>query len=289
MLLLALLLLTGIAPVDTLDAHYRVYTSTGVPTSFDAIVEAIPAAEVVFVGENHNDPVAHAVELWTLEAAFNAPDGRPTALSLEMFARDEQYIVDEYLDGLIPESHFTSSTSPWTNYEQDYRPLVEFARENGMAVVAANAPRRYASLVTRNGREALFGLSDHARSHLAPLPYGQPSVQYRAEWDEIMSEAAHGPMENMLQAQALWDATMAYSIAEHMLRNPITRVVHMVGGFHVESGTGTPEHLAAYRPGTPVLIISVQPVDDIEAFNPAEHAGLGDFIILSDAALPRSY
>ncbi|MEQ9105194.1 MAG: ChaN family lipoprotein [Rhodothermales bacterium] len=287
-----------VAPADTVEVtvdHYRVYTSDGTPATFDDIVAAIPMVDVVFVGEHHNDPVAHAVERWVLEAAHAASDNRPAALSLEMIARDEQYILDEYLAGHISESHFRSSTNPWTNYEQDYRPLVEFARENGLRVVAANAPRRYANLVTRKGREALLELSDHARTHIAPLPYGQPSERYRAQWDAVMGDAAdadnpmHGMMENMLQAQALWDATMAYSIAEHLMRHPGSRVVHMVGGFHSETGTGTPEHLAAYRPGTQTLILSVQPVADISAFDPEEHAGLGDFVILADESLPRSY
>lgn len=311
-LLVGLSVLGGV-PADTVEVtadHYRVYTADGTPASFDDIVAAIPLADVVFVGEHHNDPVAHAVEHWVLEATHAAADNRPAALSLEMFARDEQYILDEYLAGLISESHFRSSTSPWTNYEQDYRPLVEFARENGLGVVAANAPRRYANLVTRNGREALLELSDHALTHVAPQPYGQPSERYRMQWDAVMNEAMgggapaadssnaetpaaanpmHGMMENMLQAQALWDATMAYSIAEHLMRHPGSRVVHMVGGFHSETGTGTPEHLAAYRPGTQTLILSVQPVADISTFNPEEHAGLGDFVILADESLPRSY
>lgn len=93
----------------------------------------------------------------------------------------------------------------------------------------------------------------------------------------------------MLDAQSLWDATMAWSIAEHMTRTPGAKVAHFVGGFHVESGTGTPEHLIQYRPGTRMLIISVQSVDDPTAFDAEEHTGLGDFVVLGDASLPRTY
>ena len=94
---------------------------------------------------------------------------------------------------------------------------------------------------------------------------------------------------SMLDAQSLWDATMAWSIAEHMTRTPGAKVAHFVGGFHVESGTGTPEHLIQYRPGTRMLIISVQSVDDPTAFDAEEHTGLGDFVVLGDASLPRTY
>jgi len=94
---------------------------------------------------------------------------------------------------------------------------------------------------------------------------------------------------SMLDAQSLWDATMAWSIAEYMTRNPGAKVTHMVGGFHVESGTGIPEHLIQYRPGTKMLIIANQSVDDINTFDPAEHTGLGDFVVLGDASLPRTY
>lgn len=322
-----LLLLTPLAVADTVevtDAHYRVYTSDGTPASFDDIRAAVAAADVIFVGENHNDPVAHAVELWTYQAALSAPDGRPAAVSMEMFARDVQYIVDEYLSGAITESHFTSASSPWSNYATDYRPFVEAAKEAGMPVIAANAPRRYANLVTREGRGALQRLSDRAFEYMAPMPYGNASDRYRAQWDEVMGAAMGGgaathtaepeeaeehehaegaepapapapehpgmpSMENMLQAQVLWDATMAFSIAEHLLANPTARVVHMVGGFHVATGTGTPEHLLSYRPSTRTLVIAVEPVDDMNAFNPDDHAGLGDFVILTDASLPRSY
>jgi uncharacterized iron-regulated protein len=74
-----------------------------------------------------------------------------------------------------------------------------------------------------------------------------------------------------------------------MTRKPGSKVAHMVGGFHVETGTGTPEHLAQYRPGTKMLVISVQSSLDIHTFDSDEHTGLGDFVILGDESLPRTY
>ena len=429
---------------DVTESDYRIYRSDGTSATWDDIRAAMNGTDVVFVGELHNDPVSHKVEQHVLTRWFDA-HGHAAALSLEMFSRDVQYIVDEYLARLITDAHFQQSSSPWSNYETDYRPLVEFAKENDLAVIAANAPRRYANMVSRSGRSALQGLSDQARSYLAPLPFGGASQRYEDQWNQVMAEAMaamraavsdreeseptheaesheHGQMEHggmqhgekghgegmdhgkmgeghagmnhegmdhaamrakhhpdmsdeeyekmkaehmakmkdgegmdhgnmqhgeeghggmergemdhgemeqgemehgdeghegmdhgnmqhgeeeaaapvpsqgsghgggsMLDAQNLWDATMAWSIAEHMTRRPGAKVAHMVGGFHVETGTGTPEHLVQYRPGTRMLIISVQSVDDPATFDPEKHTGLGDFVVLGDASLPRTY
>jgi len=431
------------------ESDYRIYRSDGTPATMAEVRAAFASVEVVFVGELHNDPVSHHIEQQVLEGWFDT-HGHAAALSLEMFSRDVQYIVDEYLSGLITDTHFQQASSPWSNYKTDYRPLVEFAKAHGLPVIAANAPRRYANMVSRNGRTALASLSDQALSYLAPLPYAAASERYEAQWNQVMADAMaamqaaveassegdhaaaepmpenegmrhsemrhgemqhgegemnhaamrekhhpdmtdeeyekmkaekmaakkegeghqmgegmqhgdmqhgeghdmsgmkhdgekscammeeggecemmdgdmdgmdHSPMDHgkmnhskmnhdtpdessdhaapaaqpqhgggsMLDAQSLWDATMAWSIADHMTRRPGAKVAHFVGGFHVEAGTGTPEHLSQYRPGTRMLIISVQSVDDPSTFDPDEHTGLGDFVVLGDASLPRTY
>ena len=75
---------------------------------------------------------------------------------------------------------------------------------------------------------------------------------------------------------------MGYWITEYLAEHPEALVLHMVGGFHVERGTGTPEHLEAYRPGTSRLIVSMQPVEDVETFEPAPAGEWGDFVIQTD-------
>ncbi|MEE8192745.1 MAG: ChaN family lipoprotein [Gemmatimonadales bacterium] len=299
--------------------EYRVFTGSGEPASIDDIVAEMGRHQVVFVGETHDDPTGHMLEAELLRRAYEAygapgsNDGapRPMALSLEFFQRDVQPILDEYLAGLITEKAFRADSRPWPRYETDYRPLIEFSSENGLAVIAANAPRRYTTRVTMNGRESLYDLSAEALASLAPLPYGQPSEEYRNQWIQVISEVmeeegmkcglpipepeegeepvqarapvgSHGNMGNQLHSQVLWDATMAYWISEYLEREPDALVLHMVGGFHVERGTGMPEHLEAYRPGTSRMIVVLQPVEDIDTFEPAPDGEWGDFVIQTD-------
>jgi len=303
---LALIVLATLTPTAWLHAAqesaesgpYQVYRGDGARASLDEIIEAAAAAEVVLVGEAHDDPTGHALEAELLRGlhAGRGESAGPLILSLEMFERDVQYVLDEYLQGLISEDHFRRSARPWDHYESDYRPLVEFAREHGLAVVAANAPRRYVNLVTRRGPEALEALGERARSFVAPLPYALPSPRYRAEWDSVMAEAmAEAPEARRaefsgraLLAQSLWDATMAHSIARALTDHPGALVLHVVGSFHVAHRTGIPEHLARYRPATRAVIVVMRPVDDIDTFDPGRDGGGEDFVILTERARTRT-
>ena len=181
---------------DTLyvPGEYRVFTGAGEPSSLDEVVQAMADHEVVFIGETHDDPTGHAVELELFRRAHEAygkeggtVPARPVALSLEFFQRDVQPILDEYLDGLITESAFRADSRPWPRYETDYRPLVEYAKSKSLPVIAANAPRRYVNLVTRSGRAALDQLTAEARATLAPLPYGMGSREYLDQWVGTMA------------------------------------------------------------------------------------------------------
>ena len=115
----------------------------------------------------------------------------------------------------------------------------------------------------------------HAASAKGP-PAGMPS---------------HGGsfMENGLQAQTLWDASMAHTITTFLEMNPGALVLHMVGGFHVKNFTGTPEKVEFYRPGTRRMVVHMETAEDFTVFDAEEHAGRGDFVILTDEALDLNY
>lgn len=284
------------------EQHYRIYRGDGTRATLEDIVKASLSATVTFLGESHNDPVAHYLE----EQILRRTHKPNLVLSLEMFETDVQYVLDEYLAGLITEDHLIASGRAWRNYKTDYRPLVEFAKERQMPVIAANAPRRYVNRVSRLGMATLQDLSAEVRQFLPPLPYSDASPEYAAKFHRVMEEArkeqeksqrANGgappqprrvdPLKD-LQAQSLWDAGMAFSIARFLTRNPEKRILHCNGSFHSAQKIGIPEHLVRYRPGTSMLVVTMLAEKSFPNFDAEKMQGHGDFVIVTDPSLPRS-
>ncbi len=291
LLVFGLLFVGALGQIPLSGNQFRAFDANGNLVTLDQIIDAIGRSEAVFLGELHDDAVGHAIqaELFRRSVAKYSADRR-MALSLEMFERDVQAVVDEYLSGLITESHFLLSSRPWPNYKWDYRPLVELAKENKLPVIAANAPRRYINMVSRGGRDALNGLSKEARRSLPPLPYGEPSPAYSTKFKALMGPSPEAQMgiDKILASQTLWDASMAHAVYSFLKDHKNPLVIHLNGGFHTESRLGTFEHLLKYRPKTSGLVITIRYEDDFTSFDSAMHTGLGDFVILTDGKLPRS-
>jgi uncharacterized iron-regulated protein len=281
------------------QTRYKAFDSKGRAVKLEEIIEALDKADVLFVGETHTDAVGHMVEAELLRRADERyAQRRAVALSLEMFERDVQMVVDEYLSGLITERHFLLSSRPWNNYETDYRPLVEYAREHQLPVIAANAPARYVSRVSAQGPASLASLSKEARAWLPPLPFNDASAAYAAKFNQFMSGgmAAQQPSANphtqpnphggahLLEAQTLRDASMAYAISEFLKRGRDPLVVQVNGTFHSEERMGVPEHLAHYRKKARAVVVTIVPDANRTGFDAASMSALGDFVILTDAA-----
>ncbi len=292
---------------DSLKA--RVYDSAGKEARIEDILEAMTTADVVFIGEQHDDAPTHAIEVELLQRAFmrfargDEKTRRQVVLALEMFERDVQIVVDEYLAGLISERHFIASSRPWKNYEADYRPLVEFARAHSIPVVASNAPARYVSRVSQNGPASLSELSSNAKSWLPPLPIAAASQIYASKFNDFLrresarvpaqqqpgatvnphtapSSAHGGAALHLLDAQNLRDASMGHAIAEQLSRRSGSLVLHVNGNFHSQARLGAPEHLKRYSEKARVLVITTLPAATFDAANMTK---LGDFVVLTGA------
>ena len=152
---------------QTNDNNHRIFDAKGNPANLDKIIEEFGESDVAFLGEQHDDAVAHNLQLKILEAVYEKYGRqRKPILSLEMFEREVQIVLDEYLKNQISETHFLSSSRAWKNYKTDYRPLIEYAKTKNMEVVAANAPLReygFASR-TRFAQRAFAGSQKMARA-----------------------------------------------------------------------------------------------------------------------------
>jgi len=273
---------------DSLSSHYKIYnTAKQKIITIDEIVTDMAKADVLFFGEEHDDSTGHSIEYLLLKKmATKYPD--KVALSMEMFETDCQNVLNEYLDGLIREKNFKTDARVWPNYK-DYQPLIEFAKANHIPVIAANAPSRYTNMVNRLGLSSLQKLSNTGKSYLPPLPIDTATGTYYEKFAQIMGGHTSMPGMQMYQAQNLWDATMGWSIAQFLKVHSSWKILQLNGGFHSEEKLGTAAQLKKYAPKIHLLNIASYSDDSFNNPDWNKFAKDGDYIILTDPELPKTF
>jgi uncharacterized iron-regulated protein len=273
---------------DSLSTHYKIFnTKTQKSASLDDIVHDLNKADVLFFGEEHNDSTGHQLEYILLKKLAERYPGK-TALSMEMFETDCQTVLNEYLAGLIRDKNFETDARVWPNYD-DYRQLVEFAKENKLPIIAANAPARYTNMVNRLGLNSLQQLDPAGKSYLPPLPIDTATGPYLEKFDQIMGGHSAMPGMQMYQAQNLWDATMGWSIAKFIKTHHDYKVLQINGGFHSEEKLGAAAQLFHYDPKARIINIAVYSDDNFINPDWSKLSKMGDYIILTDPKLPRTF
>jgi uncharacterized iron-regulated protein len=265
----------------------------------ESMLADIAKADVVFVGEQHDDPNTHRLEAAMLEGLRRR--GVAVTLSLEMFERDTQAGLDTYLAGGVSEEELLKTSRPWPRYATDYRSLVEMAKTHRWPVIASNVPRRHASSVAKTGLSALDGLPPAERAWVA-VDLQCPRDIYFDRFSEQMnghqgvaggkpagpgekpSSAAESATPSAVKAptedqratieryyfsQCVKDETMAEAIAAGFERHGRKLVVHVNGAFHSDFGLGTVERVRRRLNGRRVAVVTVLPVKDLDAVAPA--------------------
>lgn len=290
MRLLAILLLFSfsVSAQDSMSYRYKIYdTRSKQIVTIDQLVTDMANADVLFFGEEHNDSAGHYLEN-KIYQALHAAYGSSLALSLEMFETDNQLVLDEYLQGKIDEARLGKDARLWSNYK-DYRPMIEYSRQNQLPVIAANPPRRYVSMVTRRGMKSLDSLSQSAKAFLPPLPYDTLSGRYREKFLETMRGAPESASRNIYYSQSLWDAGMSYSIYRYLKKNKGKKIFHCVGKFHTDEKLGTATQLMMRNKKIRVRNISCFPDKNFANPDWSKYEKLGDYVILTDWDLKRTY
>ena len=260
-------------------------TQTGEAPSWSTMIDRLAEADVVFVGEQHDDPNTHQLELAILKDL--AAKGRPVVLAMEMFERDVQDPLLHFGMGHMEEAEFLKASRPWPRYATDYKPLVDFAISKDIPVIASNVPRPFASEVSKTGFAALATKTDAERKWFAAdlqCPTGDD--EYYRRFLEAMGTHPDVSADRFYFAQCVKDETMAESIAQaHAAgsiggKRPI--VVHVNGAFHSDFHFGTASRAQRRLPGKRIAVVTVMPVPDIAtAVADAEDRRRGDYLVFT--------
>lgn len=260
---------------------YQLYDSKGKKVSYKKLLENSQDGDMLFFGELHNNPISHWLQLQITQDLYSQM-GDQLVMGAEMFETDNQLLINEYFLGAISAKNFEDEARLWPNYKTDYKPLLEFARKNGLKFVATNIPRRYASVVFKEGLSSLEQLSDNAKIYIAPLPI-QTDLEVPC-YAKMLDMG--GGNEKFPHAQMIKDATMAHFMLQNWVKGEF--FIHYNGSFHSDYHEGIAWYLKQAKPELDIKVITTVEQNDISELS-REHEGKADFIICVPANMTKTY
>jgi len=212
------------------------------------IISELKQAKVVYLGEIHDNSQHHKNQLKIIQELYK--DNQKIAIGMEMFQRPFQEIIDQYIACKITETELISKTEYKQRWGFDwelYAPILRFAKENKIPVLALNTPNEITRKVARQGIEKL---TDEEKKLIPPITeIRTDNLAYRQmvlKAFEQHQSAGHGNSSSanrFFLAQVLWDETMADSIAKFVKANPDSQVVVLAGKGHIVYGYGIPSRV----------------------------------------------
>lgn len=243
------------------------------------LAQRLQKYDIVFFGEFHDQGEIHQSEIDLLQAMHKLK-GAKLALSMEMFEADNQTKLNDFLAGSLSEEDFLATSRPWPNYKTDYAPLVNFAKANELAVVAANVPRFLAAHVAKNNAST-DSIEEQYKKWLPEHTYALEGAYKDKFYAQMNSPEAPMKMPParlaaVYAAQCLKDDKMAESIAAFSDAHQKMQVLHINGCFHSDAHLGTTQKLEALRPELKVAVIT-----PLERKQKGEKPA-GDFVVWFD-------
>lgn len=267
---------------------YQFYDKKGKSIKPEKLIKQLADYDVVFFGENHNNSINHWLQLKVTEGLYTQKNGQ-LILGAEMFERDNQPQLNQYLNGKIDAKTLKDSARLWNNFTTDYKPLVDFAKAKKLNFIATNIPRKYASQTAKEGLESLNNLSEKEKNYIAQLPIkvtletpGYPEMK------AMMGDHADGTkVMNFISAQATKDATMAESILKNLQSGKT--FIHYNGNYHSKEFGGIYWYIQQKNPNLKMAVISVFESDDPELKVPEKDYIPTDFNLIIPSDMTKTY
>jgi uncharacterized iron-regulated protein len=240
----------------------------------DRVVAAVADSRVVFVGEQHDRYEHHLTQLEIIRR-LHQRDPR-LAIGIEAFQQPFQSYLDAYVAGELSEQEMLRKTEYYSRWRFDYRlyaPILRYAREHRLPVVALRVPEE---LTKKVGREGLESLSEEERAQL-PAEIDRSDTEYESRLSEIFESHPHvndRNFDHFLEVQLLWDEIMAERAAAYLAEHPDTRMVVLAGFGHLAYGSGIPRRLERRLPVSGAIVLN-----DWEG---GIEPGIADFLLLPE-------
>jgi len=248
--------------------------------SLAQVARAVSPSRVIFLGEEHLQYGHHLAQLSIIR--WLVGHGYKVAIGMEMFQRPFQRVIGRYLVGEIDLATFMKETeylSRWGYNYKLYKPIVDYAKEHKLPIVALNVPREITQKVAKEGLKALTA---HEKKEI-PQDLDFSNESYRQYLEKVYE--AHGKIqrdikdfETFYQSQILWDEGMAHSIVDYLSQHPDGQMVVIVGKGHVAYGYGIPSRVEkrGVKPCSIVIMGNDQKLDP----------HMGDYLVVPPPAKP---
>jgi uncharacterized iron-regulated protein len=240
-----------------------------------AAIERLKAARIVLVGEHHNNPDHHQAQLKVIQMLHKV--GHKVAVGLEMFRRDSQKALNQWVAGQTSEAHFKPIYMDNWNYDWGlYGPIFNYARKNRIPMVGLNVSRKITAQVAYNGFESLNKAQKGALEGITC----NVTPQYREFINKAYGAHGHGNMifDRFCEAQLVWDTTMAVYAIDYLEQQPDAVLVILAGSGHARK-LGIPTQLAKRAPWPFVVVLpETNGVFDTASISVQD----ADFIILNE-------
>jgi uncharacterized iron-regulated protein len=245
----------------------------GALQDLDGIIPVLAGQRVVFVGETHDRFDHHLAQLGIIRR-LHALQPR-LAIGMEAFQQPFQSVLDDYIAGNLSEQELLRQSEYYTRWRFDYRlyaPILRYAREHQLPVVALNLP---AELTRKVGREGLAALTAAEQAQL-PDMIDRTDIDYEQRLREVFNQHPDSgrSFENFLDVQLLWDEGMAQQAADYLASHPDYRMVILAGSGHIAWGSGIPRRLERRLQASSAIVLNGWEGGEL-------HPDLADFILLT--------
>lgn len=268
------------APSSSTGAEPRTF-ELGKQQELDELTTLLSTKRALFIGEIHDRPEHHQNQLLIIQNLY----ARHTnlAIGVEYFQQPFQTYLDDFLAGRINEKQMLLKTEYYKRWQMDYRmlqPILDFARQNHIPVVALNISSEIHSKVFDGGMNSL------SPEERAQIPYDlQPAGEdYRQRLKAIFDSHPQGDnFDNFVTGQLLWDEAMAETATRYLQDHPQSRMVILAGLGHMMYGDGIPRQVNRHLGGNQSAVV-------INGNDFGKYPGIADFLLATSGAqeLPKA-